>query len=69
MPLQYWESRINYQHFKYVNSSLNKFEQKHEKLAPISVFVRRVAAPVMMAGNLIAVALLIGIIGYHWLGI
>jgi hypothetical protein len=41
------------------------FERKFEKLAPLSVFVRRLAASVVMAGILIAVALLIGIIGYH----
>lgn len=41
------------------------FEFKHEKLAPLSVFVRRMAVSVAMAGILIAVALLIGIMGYH----
>ena len=41
------------------------FERKHEKLAPISVFVRRMAASVVMAGILIAVALFIGIQCYH----
>ena len=43
------------------------FERQYEDLAPISVFVRRVAASVVMAGSLIAVALFIGIIGYHWI--
>ena len=43
------------------------FERKNEKLAPVSVFVRRMAASVVMAGILIAVALFIGIIGYHWI--
>ncbi len=43
------------------------FERRHEKLAPISVFVRRMAASVVMAGILIAVALFIGVIGYHWI--
>jgi len=43
------------------------FERKHEKLAPISVFVRRMAASAVMAGILIAVALFIGITGYHWI--
>jgi hypothetical protein len=43
------------------------FERKHEKLAPLSVFVRRMAVSVAMAGILIAVALLIGIMGYHHL--
>ncbi len=41
------------------------FERRHEKLAPISVFVRRMVASVVMAGILIAVALSIGVIGYH----
>ncbi|MDP1770886.1 MAG: hypothetical protein Q8L15_01275 [Methylobacter sp.] len=41
------------------------FERRHEKLAPISVFVRRMAASVAIAGILIAVALFIGVIGYH----
>jgi len=43
------------------------FERRYEKLAPISVFVRRMAASVAMAGILIAVALFIGVIGYHWI--
>ena len=43
------------------------FERKHEKLAPVSVFVRRMAASVVIAGILIAVALFIGITGYHWI--
>lgn len=43
------------------------FERKHEKLAPMSVFVRRMVLSVLMAGLLISVALFIGIIGYHWI--
>ncbi|MCX5870468.1 MAG: hypothetical protein NTY00_07515 [Deltaproteobacteria bacterium] len=43
------------------------FERKQEKLAPLSVFVRRMAASVAMAGILIAFALFIGIAGYHWI--
>lgn len=43
------------------------FERKQEKLAPVSVFVRRMAASVAMAGILIAFTLFIGIAGYHWL--
>jgi hypothetical protein len=43
------------------------FERKHEKLAPVSVFVRRMAASAVMAGALIAVALFIGVAGYHWI--
>jgi TRAP-type C4-dicarboxylate transport system permease small subunit len=41
------------------------FERRYEKLAPISVFVRRMVASVAMAIILIAVALSIGVIGYH----
>ena len=44
------------------------FEQKHEKLAPLSVFIKRIVVSVVMAGILIALALLIGIAGYHWIG-
>ncbi len=41
------------------------FERKHEKLASKSVFVKRMATSVLMAGILIIVALLIGMIGYR----
>ena len=41
------------------------FENKCEKLAPLSVFVRRMFVSVALAGILIAVALLMGIMGYH----
>ncbi len=44
------------------------FERRQEKLAPMSVFVRRMAESIVMAGLLIAVALAIGIFGYHCLG-
>lgn len=43
------------------------FERKHEQLAPVSVFIRRVVRSVLMAGLLIMIALCIGIAGYHWL--
>ena len=43
------------------------FEQKHEKLATNSVFIKRMFASVLMAIGLIAGALLIGILGYHHL--
>ncbi|MGZ5071459.1 MAG: hypothetical protein ACXV9U_18460 [Methylobacter sp.] len=41
------------------------FEKKHEKLAPLSIFVRRMVLSVVMAGILIAFALILGILGYH----
>ena len=44
-----------------------KFERRHEKLAPVSVFVQRMAASLGMAVLLIALVLLVGIAGYHWL--
>ena len=43
------------------------FERKHEKLASISAFARRMAASVFLAASLIFVALCIGIIGYHYI--
>jgi hypothetical protein len=43
------------------------FERKHEKLAPVSVFVRRMAKSVAMAGLLEAGALFLGVSGYHWI--
>lgn len=43
-------------------------ERRHEKLAPFSVFVRRLAVTVGVAGCIVLLALLIGISGYHWLG-
>ncbi len=43
------------------------FERKHEKLAPLSVFIRRMANSAAMAGLLILAALSIGISGYHWI--
>jgi hypothetical protein len=43
------------------------FERKGEKLAPLSVFVRRMVVSVALAGILIAVALLMGIMGYHYI--
>ncbi|MGZ3577929.1 MAG: hypothetical protein ACXWMH_08115 [Syntrophales bacterium] len=42
-------------------------ERKHEKLAPVSVFVRRMAKSVAMAGLLVAGALFLGVSGYHWI--
>src|SRR6266513_2760174 len=41
--------------------------EHHYKLAPFSVFVNRVIKALMVAAGLIAVALFIGIAGYHWL--
>jgi hypothetical protein len=43
------------------------FERKREKLASVSVFVRRIAFSLIIAGVLILFALFIGIAGYHWI--
>jgi len=43
------------------------FERKHQKIAPASVFMRRLAVYIGIAILLILVALFIGIAGYHWL--
>ena len=43
------------------------FERRHEKLAPLPVFLKRLAASLAMAGVLVAVALSVGVAGYHWL--
>ena len=44
------------------------YEQRHQKLAPLSVFAQRLAASVGVALCIIALVLFIGISGYHWLG-
>ncbi len=43
-------------------------ERRHEKLAPVSVFAKRLAAAVGLACCIISLVLFIGISGYHWLG-
>ena len=43
------------------------FERRLQKLAPIPVFVRRVAMSIGIAAGMSAVALAIGVVGYHWL--
>lgn len=42
-------------------------ERRHERLAPVSVFVKRMAASVVLAGALALIALAVGVAGYHWL--
>ena len=45
-----------------------QFERRHEPLAPISIFIQRILASLAMALGLIALVLMIGIAGYHWMG-
>ena len=44
------------------------FERKHEELASVAVFVKRIFAALGIAFGLIGIALTIGIVGYHSLG-
>lgn len=46
---------------------LPEFERKHQKLAPLSTFARRLGMAVLLASGVVALALSIGIVGYHWL--
>ena len=43
------------------------FERRNQRLAPVSVFVKRIFASLGIVFALIALALTIGISGYHWL--
>jgi len=43
------------------------FEHRHEKLAPLSVFLKRMLGSAGLGLALLLVALSIGICGYHWL--
>lgn len=43
------------------------FEQKHQKLVPVAVFMRRMATYILLAILLILGVLSIGVIGYHYL--
>jgi len=45
-----------------------QFERRHDQLAPVPVFVKRLIASLAIALTLIAFALTIGIVGYHLLG-
>jgi len=43
------------------------FERKHQKVAPVHIFIRRLVICIGIAILLIAFALFIGIAGYHWI--
>jgi hypothetical protein len=43
------------------------FESKHEKLAPVSVFAKRMVGAFGLSIGIIGGALFIGIAGYHWI--
>jgi hypothetical protein len=44
-----------------------KLERKHQRLAPPSVFAKRILGAVGLSLGLIVPALCIGIAGYHWI--
>ncbi|HXD29606.1 MAG TPA: hypothetical protein VN643_00725 [Pyrinomonadaceae bacterium] len=46
---------------------MNRYEGMHEKLASVPVFALRILGAIGMALGLIAVALVVGIAGYHWI--
>lgn len=43
------------------------FERRQDQLAPRSIFIKRIVATLLVAFAVIAVALMIGITGYHFL--
>jgi hypothetical protein len=43
------------------------YERRHEPLAPLGVFLRRILFSLVPAIGMIAVSLSIGIAGYHWI--
>ena len=44
-----------------------KFERRHDQLAPVSVFIKRLFGSVAIALGLIAFSLCLGIAGYHFI--
>lgn len=44
-----------------------RLERKHEQLAPLPVFIRRLLYYLFLGGSIITVALFLGIAGYHWI--
>jgi hypothetical protein len=45
--------------------SWRRFERRKDKLAPVSIYVQRIAASLAIAIGLMLLALAVGIIGYH----
>lgn len=43
------------------------FERKHDKVAPLSVFAKRILGAVGLSLLVVVPALFIGIAGYHWI--
>lgn len=47
--------------------SWRRFERRHDQLAPVSVYVQRIVGSLVIGFGLMAVALSIGIAGYHFI--
>jgi len=47
--------------------SWRRFERRHDKLAPVSVYVQRIAGSLAIAFGLMVIALSVGIVGYHFI--
>jgi hypothetical protein len=47
--------------------NLTNFERHHQKLAPRTVFVKRVMRSLAIGLALLGIALMVGIAGYHWI--
>ena len=47
---------------------IQRLERKHEKLAPMPLFLKRVAFSLCLAAALSSFALGLGVAGYHWIG-
>ena len=47
--------------------SWRHFERRHEKLAPISIYVQRIIGSLAIASVLILIGLSVGVTGYHFL--
>lgn len=43
------------------------YERKQQRIAPASVFMRRIAVHILMAALLSVIALFTGVAGYHWI--
>jgi hypothetical protein len=43
------------------------FESKHERLAPLSVFLKRWAKYILLSAAMLGPALGLGVAGYHWI--
>lgn len=43
------------------------FERKHQRVAPLSVFAKRMGVALLVIAVLVAGSLFLGVAGYHWI--